>query len=113
MSIERELKEAIEKEILEIFWNNLHTVTFAHTNQPNEPHQQVLFKRELPEITTALLPLFAKYAVSLVEVDEGKVENILRDKLAEYDGNMETIPKDWEEKTARTLATSNIIKPKE
>ena len=38
------------KIMLEVFPDYLHTVTFAHENQPNEPHQQVLFKRELPEI---------------------------------------------------------------
>lgn len=104
MSIERELKEAIENLVF----------TELNAIMVKEAEQQALKLEDVSKrITTALLPLFAKYAVSLVEVDEGKVENILRDKLAEYDGNMETIPKDWEEKVARTLATSQIIKGKE
>ena len=104
MSIKKELQEQVQA---------IKDSYFEQTNPVPTPDDCDAFDLGVDRALDALLPIIAKYAVSLVEVDEKKVENILRDKLAEYDGNMETIPKDWEEKTARTLATSNIIKPKE
>ncbi len=43
-----------EGEARGIFWDYLHTITIAHTSQPNEPHRQVIFKAEIPELIEAL-----------------------------------------------------------
>ena len=59
------LKERIEEK----FWDYLHTVIFAHNNQPNEPHRQVIFKQEIPELISDIL--------KAVELDEKKVAKIL------------------------------------
>ena len=50
------LKERIEEE----FWDYLHTVIFAHNNQPNEPHRQVIFKQEIPELISDILKVVRK-----------------------------------------------------
>jgi len=38
----------------ELFWSYLHTVTIAHDDMPNEPHRQVIFKEEIPELIQAI-----------------------------------------------------------
>lgn len=55
--VKPELTEAELKadKLEEIFWGYLHTVTFAHDKQPNEPHRQVIFKEDVPKIITAIL----------------------------------------------------------
>lgn len=72
------LKDEIEK----VLCNYLHTVTIAHDNQPNEPHRQVIFKNEIPEIITAILGLMEK---EKYEIDGKVLANILNDQIFNYE----------------------------
>lgn len=50
MSENKTLEEEIKDRINKIFWDYLHTIVIANDNVPNEPHRQVIFKEEIPEI---------------------------------------------------------------
>ncbi len=50
------------EELSKTLWNYLHTITIANENAPNEPHRQVIFKEEIPEIISAIANLVKEIA---------------------------------------------------
>ncbi len=57
-------------EIKRIFWDYLHTVTFAHDDQPNEPQKQVIFKSEIPKIVGRILKVIEKELGTIVDIED-------------------------------------------
>lgn len=66
------LRERIE----EIAWNYLHTVTFAHDNEPNESHRQVICKQKIPELITDILKAIEEEGYIKPTEDKGLEELI-------------------------------------
>ena len=49
------MNKLTKEDLLDIFPNFLHTVTFAMDNEPNIPNAQVIFKADLPMVADAII----------------------------------------------------------
>jgi len=78
MSENKTLEEEIKDRINKIFWDYLHTIVIANDNIPNEPHRQVIFKEEIPEIIEdSVNAIIAMVMARLEGLKEG--DNLFRD----------------------------------
>ena len=67
---------ATVEEIGGILWSFLHTITVANENAPNEPHKQVIFKSDIPNIAKALLGKIPKQQEFM---SEEEIFNLIKD----------------------------------
>lgn len=94
----------MREKISELIWSNLHTITIAHDDQPNESHRQVIFKEEIPQIADAILEVVEKelpaketmfelqrgndteYSIKIIYPDGNFIQSVFMDitKLVSY-----------------------------
>lgn len=117
MDIKQELREAIKDSVLGIWAGN-----WLKVGVKSEADKQQIDIR-INNLITALLPIIAKYAPSLCEVDEGKIRKIplLSSQLEVHDNkptyrtnySLQYLTIESINAIAHEIATSQIIKGKE